>query len=104
MTISRRILLVPSFSAAAVSLVAGWSADGAARHGPQARVVSSDLSLTAPFTVGWPVPTILKPISLGRRADRYSVDVRSSGLEVRPGHSAAVMFFHATTANTNTWR
>jgi hypothetical protein len=66
MTISRRILLVPSFSTAAVSLVAGWSADGAAWHGPQARVASSDLSLSAPFTVRWPVPTILKPISLGR--------------------------------------
>jgi spore coat protein A, manganese oxidase len=65
MTVSRRILLVTSFGAAAVSLVAGWSADGEAWHRPQARVVSSDLSLPAPITVGWPDPTILNPTSVG---------------------------------------
>jgi spore coat protein A len=90
MTISRRTLLVRSFGATAASLVTGRSAYGAAWYGPQARVVSSDLSLPVPFIVDLPIPTILKPISADRGADNYSLDVRSSRLEILPGFQTAV--------------
>jgi spore coat protein A len=90
MTISRRTLLVRSFGAAAASLVAGRSAHGAAWRGRQARVVASDVSLPGPFTVDLPTPTILTPISVERGAGRYSLEVRSSRLEILPGLQTTV--------------
>ncbi|MDX6463713.1 MAG: hypothetical protein QOE55_7410 [Acidobacteriaceae bacterium] len=90
MTISRRTLLVRSFGATAASLVAGRAAYGAAWRGPQARVVASDVSLPGPFTVDLPTPTILTPISVERGAGRYSLEVRSSRLEILPGFQTTV--------------
>jgi FtsP/CotA-like multicopper oxidase with cupredoxin domain len=90
MTISRRTLLVRGFGATATSLVAGRSAYGAPWHGLQPRLLASDPTLPAASTVDLSIPTILKRISVERSADRYSLKVRSSRLEILPGFQATV--------------
>src|SRR5882757_5078884 len=84
MTISRRTLMVTGLGATAASFVGGRSAYGASWHGPQPRLLASDLALPAAFTVDLPLPTILRPVSVERGEDRYFLDVRSSRLEILP--------------------
>jgi spore coat protein A len=89
-TISRRTVVIRSLGATAASLVGGRSAHGASWHSPQPRIVTSDVSLPGQFIVDLPVPSFLKPISVDREADRYTVDVRTSRLEILPGFQTTV--------------
>ena len=73
MTISRRTLMVTGLGATAASFVGGTSAYGASWHGPQPRLLASDLALPAAFTVDLPLPTVLKAISAEPSVDRYDL-------------------------------
>ncbi len=90
MTISRRTLIVTSLGATAASFVGGRSAYGASWHGPQPRLLASDLTLPAAFALDLPLPTVLKAISAEPSVDRYALEVRSSRFEILPGFQTTV--------------
>jgi spore coat protein A len=90
MTISRRTLMVTSLRATVASLVGERYAYGASWRGPQRRLLASDLTLPAAFTVDLPLPTVVKAISAEPSLDRYALEVRSSRLEILPGFQTTV--------------